>query len=130
MEIGRVCVKLAGRDAGRVCVVVDQLDGNFVLIDGNVRRKRCNAMHLEPLAEVLKLKKNASHADVATEFKKLNLEMWHTKPKKAAPRTVAVRKAANANKGVKPKKTETPKSAEPKKVEHKKEAKPKAAKKE
>lgn len=38
MEIGRVCIKIAGRDAGMKCVVVEQLDNNFVLIDGQTRR--------------------------------------------------------------------------------------------
>ena len=91
MEIGRVCVKLAGRDAGNVAVVVDNIDSKFVLIDGNVRRRKCNVMHLEPLDEVIKIKKNASHAEVASEFKKLKLETWNTKPKKKSEKHVSKR---------------------------------------
>jgi len=91
MEIGRVCVKLAGRDAGNVAVVVDNIDSKFVLIDGNVRRRKCNVMHLEPLDEVIKIKKNASHAEVASEFKKLKLETWNTKPKKKSEKPVSKR---------------------------------------
>ena len=33
-EIGRLCVKIAGRDAGNKCVIVDVIDKNFVMIDG------------------------------------------------------------------------------------------------
>ncbi|NTV24217.1 MAG: 50S ribosomal protein L14e, partial [Nanoarchaeota archaeon] len=60
-EIGRLCVKIAGRDARGKCLVIDTLEGNFVLIDGQTRRKRCNITHLEPLDKVLKIKKGASH---------------------------------------------------------------------
>ena len=55
-EIGRVCVKIAGRDAGRKCVVVEAVDDKFVTVDGNVRRKKVNIKHLEPLADVLEIK--------------------------------------------------------------------------
>ncbi len=84
MEVGRLCMKIAGRDAGRKCVIVDILDKNKVLIDGQTRRRPCNIGHLEPLRDVVKLKKNASHADVVSAFKTLKLEMKEKKPKKAA----------------------------------------------
>jgi len=58
IEIGRVCIKTAGRDAKREAVVVDILDEKFVLIDGNVRRRKCNILHLEPTEILLKIKKN------------------------------------------------------------------------
>ncbi len=45
-SVGRMCVKIAGRDAGRKCVVVEQLDDVFVLVDGNVRRKKVNVKQL------------------------------------------------------------------------------------
>ena len=34
LEVGRLCIKLAGRDAGKKAVVVENIDSNFVLIDG------------------------------------------------------------------------------------------------
>ncbi len=95
MEIGRLCVKIAGRDSGRVCVVADTLEGNQVLIDGNVRRRKCNVLHLEPLAETIKIKKGASHADISAEFKKLDIPVWNTKAKPAKPKPTKVRKAPN-----------------------------------
>ena len=64
MEIGRVCVKIAGRDAGKKCIVVDLIDSTFVLVDGETRRKKCNIKHLEPTKELVKLEKGASHEEV------------------------------------------------------------------
>ena len=34
MEIGRLCVKLAGRDSNRKCVIIDVVDDNYVFVDG------------------------------------------------------------------------------------------------
>lgn len=53
IEIGRICVKLSGREAGRKCVVVDVIDKNFVLVTGpfklsGVKRRRVNVNHVEP----------------------------------------------------------------------------------
>jgi large subunit ribosomal protein L14e len=89
IEIGRLCVKTAGRDAGLKCVIVDILDDKFVLIDGETRRRKCNVLHLEPLKDVVKIKKNASHEDVRKEFEKLSLKARETKPK---PKTERPRK--------------------------------------
>jgi len=52
-DIGRICVKLSGREAGKKCVIVDVIDRNFVLIAGpkqinGVRRRRVNVSHIEP----------------------------------------------------------------------------------
>lgn len=91
-EIGRVCIKIAGRDAGKRCVIVDVQDSNFVLIDGETRRRKCNVKHLEPLNNVVKIRKSASHENVAEEFNKLDFGLWKTKPKKAAQRVLSVRK--------------------------------------
>ena len=59
IEIGRICVKIAGRDAGLKCVIVDILDDKSVLIDGETRRRKCNVLHLEPSKEVIKIKIDA-----------------------------------------------------------------------
>ncbi len=83
LEPGRLCVKVAGRDAGKKCVVVDVVDKSRVLIDGETRRRKCNITHLEPLEKTIKIKKGASHSEVAGEFKKLGLQARETKPKKA-----------------------------------------------
>ncbi|MBI4150114.1 50S ribosomal protein L14e [Candidatus Woesearchaeota archaeon] len=92
IEVGRLCVKIAGRDAGKKCVVVDVLGKNIVLIDGQTRRRKCNVTHLEPLRDVLKIKKGAPHAEIVVVFKKLGLEVKETKAKKAAARPRHLRK--------------------------------------
>ena len=48
IEIGRICVKTAGRDASKKCVIIDLLDDKYVLIDGETRRRKCNIIHIEP----------------------------------------------------------------------------------
>ena len=72
IEVGRLCVKLAGRDAGKKCIIVDILDDKFVLIDGETRRRKCNIVHLEPLNKVLSVEKNASH-EVSFRVKEVRL---------------------------------------------------------
>ena len=92
IEIGRVCIKTAGRDAGNYCVVVDAQDDNFVLIDGGTRRRKCNILHLEPTTKQIELSKGASHEAVAEAFKGLNLPVWETKPKTKQPRPLRKKK--------------------------------------
>jgi large subunit ribosomal protein L14e len=90
IDIGRLCVKIAGRDAGMKCAVVDIINDKFVMIDGQTRRKRCNISHLEPLKEKIDLKKGASHSEVVSAFKKLKIEIKEKKGKKqkaARPKT-------------------------------------------
>ena len=100
IEIGRLCIKIAGREAGKKCVIVDIIDNNYVLIDGQLRRKKCNILHLEPLEKKIEIKKGASHSDVADEFKKLKIEIKETKKKekKEKPKKVKGKKEAGAEK--------------------------------
>lgn len=94
IEIGRLCVKTAGRDAGLKCVIVDILDGRFVLIDGETRRRKCNVMHLEPLKEVIKIKKNAGHDAVSKVLKDIGITARETKPKPKTERLKRKRKTS------------------------------------
>ena len=94
IEIGRLAVKIAGRDAGLKCVVVDILDDKFVLIDGETRRRKCNILHIEPLKDVLKIKKKASHEEINKEFEKLGLKARETKPKQKTERPRKKRKTS------------------------------------
>ncbi len=77
--IGRVCVKLTGREAGKYCVIVNQLDDNFVLIDGNIRRRKCNIDHLEFTDKILNLKKDASTSEVLDAMSKSGLKIVKVK---------------------------------------------------
>jgi large subunit ribosomal protein L14e len=77
LEIGRVCTKIAGREAGKKCVVVDIIDDNFVLIDApGVKRRRCNLNHLLPTNDVLRIKRGAKIKEIQKALKnaKVSLE--------------------------------------------------------
>jgi len=82
MEVGRLCVKIAGRDSNMKCVVVEKIDENNVIIDGQTRRRKCNVKHLEPLNQVLKLKSGATSTDVTKAFSDIGIELKAKKPKK------------------------------------------------
>ncbi len=86
MEIGRVCVKIAGRDAGTRCVIVKVLDNTFVMIDGEARARKCNMRHLEPTATLLEISEGASHAKVISALKDAGIEPkeWKKAEKKTA----------------------------------------------
>jgi large subunit ribosomal protein L14e len=69
MEIGRVCVRIAGHEAGKKCVIVDVIDRTYVLVAGpEIKRKRCNIAHLEPLPQKLDIAKDASDEDIKRAF--------------------------------------------------------------
>ncbi|MBU0530823.1 MAG: 50S ribosomal protein L14e [Nanoarchaeota archaeon] len=75
IEIGRVCIKTAGREAGKLCVVIKNMDDNFVFITGpksltHVKRRKCNIIHLEPLDAKISIKSDASDSEVEAEYKK------------------------------------------------------------
>jgi len=86
LTIGTVCVKIAGRDAGKQCVIVEEAKNGFVLIEGAARRRMCNVKHLEPLGRIVDVKNGASHDDVMKslgfEVKKLVIKKPSEKPKK------------------------------------------------
>ena len=91
-DVGRLCMKIAGRDARKKCVIVEVLDNLYVMIDGETRRRKCNINHLEPLKETIDIKKGASHEDIVAAFKKLGTELVDKKPKTAAERPRRKRK--------------------------------------
>jgi len=58
IENGRVCVKIAGRDAGRICVITSVVDENFakVLCAGRKAKRKVNVRHIEPLPQKMDVK--------------------------------------------------------------------------
>jgi large subunit ribosomal protein L14e len=129
-EVGRVCMKTAGREAGRYCVVLKKEEPGFVLITGpksltKVKRRKCNIHHLEPLVEKIKIKSEAPDDEVLKAlkeekvFEKLGFRV-KTAEKTAAEKVETKREKKPAPEKEAPK----PKKAEPKKSEPKKKAKP------
>lgn len=58
-EVGRVCVKIAGRETGKQCAVIEVLNDNFVLVGGpEVRKRKCNVAHLGPLEDIVDVSKD------------------------------------------------------------------------
>ncbi|MBW2963285.1 50S ribosomal protein L14e [Candidatus Woesearchaeota archaeon] len=121
-EIGRLCVKIAGRDAGKKCLIVEIVDENHVMIDGETRRRKCSVKHLELLDQVVKIKKGASHDEIVKEMEKLGLKGRKTKAKVKTERPKKVRKRKEKVIEEKPKKEVKKKTVkkEEKKSEEKK----------
>jgi len=74
VEVGRICVKLVGREAGRKCVIVDVADKSFVMITGpksvsGVKRRRANVNHIEPLQDKIEIKRGAADEEVEEVLK-------------------------------------------------------------
>ena len=66
IEVGRVCVKIAGREAGEKCVIVEVIDDKFVEVVGTtIKNRRCNIKHLEPVDQTIEIK-----SDNVDEIKK------------------------------------------------------------
>lgn len=90
IEVGRICVKLRGREAGRKCVIVDIIDANFVLITGpksitGVKRRRVNINHIEPLDKKVEISKGASDEEVAKALEEAGLIDFMKERVKPAP---------------------------------------------
>lgn len=74
IEVGRICVKILGREAGKKCVIVDVVDKNFVLITGpkdvsGVKRRRANVSHIEPTGEMVEMNRGASDEEITNALK-------------------------------------------------------------
>lgn len=78
MEVGRVCMKIAGREAGKFCVIVDTPKDGFVTITGpktitRVKRRKCNVTHIEPTEEVFNISEGADDSAVEKAWKESDL---------------------------------------------------------
>ncbi|NPA85712.1 MAG: 50S ribosomal protein L14e [Crenarchaeota archaeon] len=97
IEVGRVCVVIAGRRAGRKCVIVDIIDDKFVVVTGpkeltGVKRRRMNIKHIEPLDQKIDIEKGADDSAVLEAIKQAGLEEFmkeEVKPKVPVPLKLA-----------------------------------------
>jgi len=60
IEPGRIVMKIAGREAGKYAIIVENVNDNFVLITGpksvtGVKRRKCNIDHIEPTEHKLEI---------------------------------------------------------------------------
>lgn len=94
LEIGRLCIKISGREAGSYCVIVDKKDNNFVIVDGQVKRRKCNINHLISLEQKLDINKNASTEEVVKKLKQMGIEVKVKKQKKTPEKKEVAKKEA------------------------------------
>ena len=78
LEIGRVCMKVVGREAGKYCVIVKNINKSFAEVSGprvltGIKRRRVNITHIEPTQYAIEIKENASDEEILAAFKKANL---------------------------------------------------------
>jgi len=74
IEVGRICVKNVGREAGKKCVIVDVVDKNYVLITGpktvsDIKRRRANINHIKPTNEKIEIKRGSTDEEIAEALK-------------------------------------------------------------
>ena len=78
IEVGRLCYKVRGHEAGRKCVIVDIIDENMVLVTGpkqltGVKRRRVNIKHIAPLDRAISISKGASDEEVLKALQEAGL---------------------------------------------------------
>jgi large subunit ribosomal protein L14e len=78
IEVGRLCYKVRGHEAGRKCVIVDIIDENTVLVTGpkqltGVKRRRVNIKHIAPLDRAISISKGASDEEVLKALQEAGL---------------------------------------------------------
>lgn len=81
IELGRICIKTHGREAGKKCVVVERIDKNFVVVTGpkditGVRRRRVNVDHLEPTKKKVDIKSGVDDKAVSKTLESAKLEQF------------------------------------------------------
>ena len=78
LNVGTVCMKIAGREGGQICTVIKTVDKTFVIITGpklvtGIKRRRCNIEHLESTGMMLDIKEDAADEDIIEAYKKANV---------------------------------------------------------
>lgn len=90
-------MKIAGREAGKHCAVLEVVDANYVVVEGpEVRKRKTNAAHLEPLADKIDAKKDVKQQLI----EKYNIKLSEKrKIEKTAKKEKPVKNSGAAKKG-------------------------------
>jgi len=124
-EVGRVVMKIAGRDAGKVGVITEIVDNNNVIIDGQTRKRKVNIKHVEYTVKKIELKEGATSEEIAKQLTELGFRIMQ-KGSRSEKKTKPVSKRATKSSQVKEKpKKEVKEKAPPKKKPVKKTTKKK-----
>lgn len=78
LQTGRVCMKVAGREAGGFCVYLKGAGSSFALVTGpkiltGVKRRNSNIAHLEPTQYMVDVSEDATDEQVAAALEKAGL---------------------------------------------------------
>lgn len=83
LEVGRVCLKIAGREAGKYCIVIkpagkSKEEKSFVFVTGprlltGVKRRKCNIDHLKATEYKLEISDDATDEQVIAAYEKAGL---------------------------------------------------------
>jgi len=112
LEVGRVCLKIAGREAGKYAVVIKPAgkgkgkeEKSFVFVTGpklltGVKRRKCNIDHLKATEYKLELAENATDEQVIAGYEKAGLiiKLGLKKPSAAELKARAEKKAEKEKK--------------------------------
>ena len=87
-------MKIAGRDAGRIGVVLSVKDGK-ALIDGQVRRREVSVQHIEPVGQSVDVSESASSEAVQKALEAIGVEFHvpfaNKRPRVGGPKPVKQR---------------------------------------
>ena len=69
IEVGRICLKLAGRESGKKCIIVEVIDKGFVVVTGpkkitGVKRRRASINHIAPLKNKIDIDRGSSDEEI------------------------------------------------------------------
>ena len=69
IEVGRICVKEAGREQGKKCVIIDVMDKSFILVTGpknltGIKRRKVNLDHVVALDDKVEVRRGASDEEI------------------------------------------------------------------
>jgi len=83
LEVGRVCLKIVGREAGRYCVIIkpagkSKEERSFVFVTGpelltGVKRRKCNINHLQATEHKFDVQEDASEEQALAAYEKAGL---------------------------------------------------------
>jgi len=65
VEVGSICIKTAGREAGQKAVVLEEAKGGIVVIEGPyIKKRKCNIAHLFPTGKTIKVTKSMTKKEL------------------------------------------------------------------
>jgi len=79
MKTGDIILKISGRDAGNIGTITEVLDNNYVVIDGNTRKRKCNIKHLEFLGKNIPVRKDTDRNNILDLIKKAGFQFKEIK---------------------------------------------------